>query len=105
MLPVAWIYIITNKHNTTLYVGVTNNLTRRLGEHRTKRNPKSFTARYNLNKLVYYESFQFIREAIAREKYIKGKTRKWKEALINSMNPHMDDLSSEFAGEYSMKFP
>src|SRR5687767_8381540 len=50
----GWVYIMTNKHNTAFYVGMTNNLSTRVWEHRTKRNPKSFTAKYNLDKLVYY---------------------------------------------------
>jgi predicted GIY-YIG superfamily endonuclease len=69
----AWIYILTNKHHTTLYVGVTNDLPTRLWEHRTKRAPSSFSARYNLNELVYYEPFDSIVEAIKREKYIRKK--------------------------------
>jgi putative endonuclease len=93
MLPSAWIYILTNKHNTTLYVGVTNNLPARLWEHRTKQNPKCFTARYNLYKLVYYEEFELIADAVERERYIKGKTRQWKEDLINTINPEWKDLN------------
>jgi putative endonuclease len=89
------IYILTNKHNTTLYVGVTNNLPARLWEHRTKRNPKCFTARYNIFKLIYFESFDSIEDAIKREKYIKGKKRQWKEDLIKTMNPEWKDLTNE----------
>jgi putative endonuclease len=88
-----WVYILTNHRHTTLYVGVTNNLSTRLYEHRTKQNPKSFTARYNICKLVYYEGFDVITTAIAREKYMKGKSRRWKEDLIKTMNPSMEDLS------------
>ena len=94
-MPSAWIYIITNERNTTLYVGVTNDLPTRLWEHRTKRNPKSFSAQYNLCKLVYYEPFDSIIEAIKREKHIKGKSRKWKEELIHTMNPEWKDLTEE----------
>ncbi|HEY0769078.1 MAG TPA: GIY-YIG nuclease family protein [Sphingobacteriaceae bacterium] len=90
----AFVYIITNAHNTTLYVGVTNNLYSRLWEHRTKQAPNSFSARYNLTKLVYYESFESIVDAINREKYVKGKTRKFKEGLINKSNPDWIDLSN-----------
>jgi putative endonuclease len=93
-MAVALIYIITNKYNTTLYVGVTNAITTRIWEHRTKRNRSSFSGRYNLYKLVYYEAFESITDAISREKVIKGKSRAWKEALINSMNPTWDDLTS-----------
>jgi putative endonuclease len=100
MIPSAWIYILTNKNNTTLYVGVTNDLSTRLWEHQTKQNPKCFTARYNLNKLIYYEEFESIIEAIDREKYIKGKTRKWKEELIKLMNPDWLDLSGALSGGF-----
>ena len=92
-MPSAWIYILTNERNTTLYVGVTNDLPTRLWEHRTKRNPKSFSSQYNLCKLVYHEPFDSIIEAIKREKYIKGKGRKWKEALTYTMNPDWKDLT------------
>jgi putative endonuclease len=79
MLYTGWVYIITNKLDTTLYTGVTNDLPTRLWEHRTKQNPSCFSARYNLYKLIYYESFELIADAIHREKHIKGKTRIWKE--------------------------
>lgn len=94
MVPTAWVYILTNKNNTTLYVGVTNDLSTRLWEHKTKQNPKCFTARYNLTKFISYEGFESIGDAIKREKYIKGKTRKWKDELIKSTNFEMKDLSS-----------
>jgi putative endonuclease len=96
MTPSCWIYILTNKRQTTLYVGVTNDLRTRLWEHRTKRNRGSFSARYNLCILLYYEGFDSINEAITREKFIKGKTRKWKEALINAMNSEWTDLTDQF---------
>ncbi len=89
----AWVYILTNAHHTVLYVGLTNDLATRLWEHRTKRNPKSFTAKYNVYKLVYYEGFQRIEKAIRKEKFIKGKTRTWKEELIIRMNPEWKDLT------------
>jgi putative endonuclease len=76
-------------------VGVTTNLYTRLWEHRTKRYPKSFTARYNVHKLVYCEGFELITHAIEREKYIKGKVRKWKEDLINTVNPDWKDLTEQ----------
>ena len=88
----GYIYILTNKNNTTLYVGVTAHLRDRIYEHKTVADPKSFTARYNLNKLVYYECHSFIEEAIAREKQLKGGSRKKKEELINSMNPDWKEL-------------
>ncbi len=89
------IYILTNRNNTTLYIGVTADLITRLQEHREKRYPNSFTARYNLNKLIYFESFASIEEAIAREKQIKDYSRKKKEKLIFEMNPEWEDLSDE----------
>ena len=89
------IYILTNKNNTTLYIGVTSDLIARLYEHQTKFNPSSFTARYNLSKLIYFESFHHIEEAISREKYLKGKSRKFKEDLIKSTNPNWKDISDE----------
>ncbi|WP_200976659.1 GIY-YIG nuclease family protein [Echinicola sp. 20G] len=86
------IYIMTNKYNNTLYVGVTSDLIKRVYEHKSGNNTKSFTSRYNLKKLVYYENFHSIEEAIAREKQIKGGSRKKKEELINSLNPDWTDL-------------
>ena len=91
----GYVYILTNKNNTVLYTGVTNNLKRRLKEHILKAKPKSFTAKYNLNKLVYYESFFLIGDAIAREKQIKAGSRKKKELLIHRVNPDWNDLSNE----------
>jgi len=91
----GYVYILTNKNNTVLYTGVTNDLKRRLEEHAQKINPNSFTSRYNLYKLVYYESFFLIGDAIAREKQIKAGSRAKKVALINSVNPTWNDLSSE----------
>ena len=88
----ASIYILTNVNHTVLYVGVTNNIRTRILEHRSKQDIKSFTARYNVDILVYYEGFDSIVEATAREKYIKRKTRKWKEALIGKVNPEWKEL-------------
>src|SRR5437763_699355 len=89
------IYILTNTHHTTLYVGVTSDLVSRVVEHREMISPKSFTARYNLFKLVYYELFHSIEEAIAREKQIKGGSRVAKEKLVNAANPEWRDLFDE----------
>ena len=99
MFCTAWVYILTNKNNTTLYVGVTNDLPTRLWEHKTAQNPKCFTARYNLFKLIYYEGFETIAEAVKRERYLKGKKRDWKEKLIKTKNPEWNDLSEELKGE------
>jgi len=91
----GFIYIITNTYNTTLYIGVTSNLPKRILEHIEKRFENSFTSRYNLNKLVYYEQFQMIGDAIAREKQLKGGSRSAKMKLIQSMNPLWKDLFGE----------
>jgi putative endonuclease len=92
MLPSASVYFLTNKHHSTLYIGLSTNLSTRLWEHRTKQNKKSFSARYNLYKLVYIEPFETVVEAIKREKYLKGKSRAFKEALICRTNPYWNDL-------------
>ena len=86
------VYIATNKNNTVLYTGVTNNLVRRIQEHKSKLNSKSFTARYNINKLVWFENYTDVVEAIVREKQIKAGSRNKKEVLINSLNPEWIDL-------------
>jgi putative endonuclease len=91
----GFIYIITNKNNTTVYIGVTSNLPKRIMEHKQKKNQDSFSARYNLNKLVYYEQFQMISDAIGREKQLKGGNRTTKDSLINSINPNWADLYDE----------
>jgi len=88
----GFVYIITNVHHTVLYVGVTNDLKRRISEHKNKRNPQSFSARYNCNKLVYYNAFPYIGAAIAEEKRIKGGSRKKKIEMIQKMNPELRDL-------------
>jgi putative endonuclease len=89
-----FVYILTNKYNKVLYVGVTNNLIRRVYEHKNKL-INGFTSKYNVNKLVYYESFQSVFDAIKREKEIKGWKREKKVALINSFNPEWKDLYEE----------
>jgi putative endonuclease len=88
----GFIYILTNYSNTTLYIGVTSNLPQRIIEHKEKKYQNSFSARYNLNKLVYYEQFQMIGDAISREKQLKGGSRAKKVVLINSLNPKWEDL-------------
>jgi len=89
------VYIMTNKNNTTLYAGVTSDLKIRVHQHKNNLFPQSFTANYNLHKLVYYEGFHRIEEAIAREKQIKAGSRKKKETLINTINPDWKDLYNE----------
>ena len=86
-----YVYIMTNR-SRTLYTGVTNNLTRRVFEHKHHL-IDGFTKKYNITKLVYYEETNDVREAIAREKQIKGWLRKKKIALIEAMNPEWEDLS------------
>ena len=85
------VYIMTNKHNTVLYTGVTNDLRRRAYEHRTGQG-SGFTSRYNVTKLVYYEVYGGVREAIAREKQMKGGSRQKKCDLVSAMNPEWQDL-------------
>ncbi|MDP3710426.1 MAG: GIY-YIG nuclease family protein [bacterium] len=89
-----FVYIASNKVNTVLYTGVTNNLTRRMYEHKNKL-IQGFTSKYNVNKLLYYEIFPTPREAIAAEKKIKAGSRERKIGLIESMNPEHKDLSEE----------
>jgi putative endonuclease len=101
MIPFAWVYIMSNKNNTTLYVGVSTDLNTRVWEHKTKVNSSSFTSQYNIQKLVYFEGFDQIEKAIEREKYIKGKSRKWKEALINKINPNWEDVSDGLRKKYN----
>jgi putative endonuclease len=91
----GFIYIITNKNHTVLYTGVTSNLSERIKEHQEKRYQGSFSVRYNANKLVYYEAFQMIGDAITREKQIKAGSRAKKLALINSINAEWNDLYEE----------
>ena len=84
-------YVTTTRKNTALYVGSTSNLTIRIYQHKNKEYPNSFTARYNIDKLVYYEGFPFVDEAIAREHQIKSWRREKKIALINKFNPEWHD--------------
>ncbi len=86
------VYILTNKHHTVLYTGVTSNLIKRVPQHASKEKPRAFTARYNVEKLVYYASFHTIEEAIAEEKRIKAGSRKQKIELIESIKPNWEDL-------------
>ncbi len=89
------VYIMTNKDNHVLYTGVTSNLFKRVSEHKEKAVP-GFTSSYNVTKLVYYEEYATMEEAIAREKQIKGGSRKKKIDLINSVNPAWRDLYDDF---------
>ncbi|MBV5312541.1 MAG: GIY-YIG nuclease family protein [Prolixibacteraceae bacterium] len=90
----GYIYILTNKNHTVLYTGVTSDLGKRLYEHRNGFYKDSFTSRYNVTKLVYFEEFLSIEDAIYREKQIKAGSRQKKLDLINKLNPDWNDLSS-----------
>ncbi|MEG1579388.1 MAG: GIY-YIG nuclease family protein [Oscillospiraceae bacterium] len=87
-----YVYILSNRTDTTLYIGVTNNLLRRVHEHRTGADPNSFTARYGIHKLVYYEDTGDVRVALEREKQLKSWNRKRKNGLVAGVNPKWDDL-------------
>ena len=86
-----YVYILTNEHNTVLYIGITNNLKRRVYEHKMEIND-GFTKDYQVHKLIYFESCHNVKDAIAREKQLKGWTRKKKVALIEKMNPEWKAL-------------
>ncbi len=88
------VYILTNRHHTVLYTGVTNDLRQRVYEHKSKL-VEGFTKRYNVDKLVYYEVFEQPEHAIRREKQIKAGSRVRKIALVNDLNPQWLDLYSE----------
>ena len=89
------VYIMTNEYHTVLYAGVTNNIFRRSAEHKGKLHPNSFTAKYNLTKLVYYDATDSIGGVIEMEKCIKEWSRAKKIALITERNPKWNDLSDE----------
>ncbi len=91
----GYVYIMTNTHHNVLYVGVTSNLLRRVNQHKSHWYRKSFTDRYNVEKLVYYEVFDRIADAIMREKQIKKFRRDKKVALINAINSEWKDLWTE----------
>ncbi len=91
----GYIYIMTNKNNTVLYVGVTSDIKNRVYEHKNRTYPSAFTKRYNLIKLVYYEGHESIEEAINREKQLKAGSRQNKILLINALNPEWNDLADE----------
>ena len=90
----VFVYILANDTNVCIYTGVTNDLERRLYEHRHESDPKSFTVKYKIHKLVYYEETPSKTAAIEREKQIKGWSRKQKNKLIESKNPEWKDLSN-----------
>ena len=94
MLKQGFIYILTNKHKTTLYIGVTNDLKRRIAEHKLHIN-KGFTDKYKTDNLVYFEICKDMTTAIHREKQLKKWHREWKEELINEFNPEWKDMSDD----------
>ena len=109
----GFVYFMSNAYNNVLYIGVTNNLTRRVAEHKAKIN-KGFTYKYNCDKLVYYEVFDSIVDAIAREKQLKNWKREWKNELVVKQNVGWEDLSDsvgvteeliEWAKEYYKGIP
>jgi len=87
----GYVYFITNEINTVLYTGVTSNLVKRIYEHKAKL-VEGFSKKYSLDRLVYYEVFDDIRDAIEREKQIKNYKRYKKQSLVNGFNPEWDDL-------------
>lgn len=91
-----YVYIMTNKKDGVLYVGVTNNLIKRIWEHKEKTNKLSFTSKYNLDKLVYFETYTDPENAIKREKQLKAGSRQKKIDLIEKENPDWEDISEEF---------
>lgn len=88
------VYILTNQRHTVVYVGVTSNLSKRVHQHKTKFY-KGFTSKYNVDKLVYFESFSHIMDAIRREKQIKKYRREKKDALVNTVNPEWKELNPD----------
>jgi putative endonuclease len=96
MMGSYFVYILASRRNGTLYVGVTNDLVRRMSKHKGKLVP-GFTRKYGVDKLVYFEEYASILEARARERVLKRWDRAWKLALIEKMNPQWRDLSYELA--------
>ena len=94
----CYVYIMASKRNGTLYIGVTNNLIKRSFEHRNNL-AESFTKKYNVHKLVYYETTNDINSALVREKQLKNWKRKWKTDLIEKDNPEWKDLVEEYYGK------
>ena len=93
-----YVYILTNKNHTVLYTGVTRDLIRRVYEHKNHADPNSFTAKYKVHKLVYFEETSDVKSAIEREKQIKSWKREQKVELIMSSNPRYIDLYSYITG-------
>ena len=90
-----YVYLLSSKKNGTLYIGVTNDLERRMFEHKNKL-VSGFTAKYNVNKLMYFEDFQYVNDALKREKQLKNWNRQWKIDLIEKENKEWKDLSIDW---------
>jgi len=95
-----WVYIVTNKRRTTVYIGITNELRLRVWQHRNHSRPGSFSDRYSCGVLVYYEQFRDVKAAIAREKQLKGWRREKKNRLIESLNPQWNDLAADWFDDF-----
>ena len=100
-----YVYILANATNVALYIGVTSNLLGRVYQHKNHLDPDSFTAKYNIHKLVYFEQTTDVRSALEREKQLKGWVRRKKNALIASMNPQWKDLYPILLGETDSSTP
>ncbi|WP_298485287.1 GIY-YIG nuclease family protein [uncultured Maribacter sp.] len=96
-----YVYIMTNKPNGVLYIGVTDNIEERVKEHKIKAYPKSFTAKYNCDKLIYFEEFHSGTDAVKRERQFKKWKRDWKINLIKEMNPSWSDISINWNLKYN----
>ena len=97
-----YVYILTNFHRTVLYIGITNDLKKRVRQHQAKKN-EGFTSEYNVDILVYYEKYQDVKKAIRREKQLKGWNRAKKDALIATKNPELKDLMREYKKSLEQK--
>ena len=93
----GYFYILTNAHNTVLYCGATNDLYKRVLEHKNKVYSNSFTTRYNIDKLVYFEAYALVADAFNRESQVKGGSRKKKIELIENINPEWKDLFEQLS--------
>jgi len=94
-LKTFYVYILTNKRNNVLYIGITGNIESRVWQHKNKVE-KGFTNKYNITKLIYYEEYSTASQAIAREKQLKNWKREWKFELIKENNPNFIDLSMDW---------
>ena len=97
-LSMYYVYILTDRFNRTVYTGITKDLIRRVYEHKNNCDPNSFTAKYSVHKLVYFEETSDVRSAIEREKQIKSWNRKRKNQLIEAFNPTWQELYDDFLG-------